>query len=476
MPSARGSESNKSFIIAIVIFIALFLASAVTAIVLFRERGTHIQEREEAVQDLKRIAGKAEISLLKPLMDPSSKTPVVAELVTEMKFMSEIILGHGQASSDLISLWEEVADRHRSIGEALDAMVLERKISPEAGLADVVQQLIQLVENKQDEVFERENENLQWEQQYTEGMAARDAQIAELQKQLDAEQRKAQTHEAEYLALRDELQSRYDAMEKDQQQLIADQERQLKEFQDENRRIDEEIKKYQVVVKQLNDRLRKFQRPPLEMTPLEPDGYIVNISEREDLAYINLAKGDQIYRGLRFTVYDRFQGIPQSGKGKGAIEVIEIMDSISKCRITHFDRSNPIMNHDIIANLVWNKDKQYNFCVAGVFDFDNDGKLDPDGLQRITELITHWGGRVTSTLSVDTDFLVLGRTPSVPTKPSDEYGMDSPVAQAYKEASEKLKTYEDTLENGKALDVPTFNLNRFLYFIGYFEPAQIDYY
>jgi hypothetical protein len=198
----------------------------------------------------------------------------------------------------------------------------------------------------------------------------------------------------------------------------------------------------------------------------------VGIDERERLAYINLAKGDQIYRGLKFSVYDRFAPLPKTGKGKGAIEVIEIMDTISKCRITDFDASNPIMNNDIIANLVWNKDKKYDFCVAGDFDFDGDGSVDPDGLQKITELIEHWGARVVPTLSVDTDFLVIGHPPAIPTKPSEEYGADSPIMKAYIKASLRLKEYDETFEKGKALDVPTFNLSRFFYFIGFFEQAK----
>lgn len=472
MPSARASSGSKSFIIAIAVFVVLFLASMVSVILLYRERESNLQAREKAESDLQQIAGRAEISMLKPLVGRSEgpgRTSAAAELIADTKSMAEMILGRGQATSDLVALWEEVVVEYQSVEDTLAAMELEPAISPERGLAGIVQQLIQLVGELQYANLKKDNQITQIDTQREQEMEARDAEIAELRNQLYAEQQTSQTHEVEYAALHDQLAQRNQARQEEDQLQIQDQKAQLRKLQEANRKMDEDIKKYQTVVNQLNERLRAFQPPPIDTTALEADGYIVDVNEREGLAYINLAKGDQLYRGLKFGVYDRFRGIPQGGEGKGAVEVIEIMDTISRCRITHFDKSDPIMNKDIIANLVWNKDKKYNFCVSGDFDFDGDGRADQKGLQQVTELITRWGGSVTSTLSVETDFLVLGQAPSVPVKPSDEYGVDSPIINAYMRANDRVKEYQTVIEKGKALDVPTFNLNRFLYFVGYHE-------
>jgi len=477
MPAARAStESNTSFIIAVVIFVVLFLASAVAAIIFYRERESNIQARDKAVKDLAKIASRTEVSSLKPLVDrlgASSRATAMGELTKDVLFITDTILGQGQAPTDLLALRDEVAGKYEPIKEALNTMAMDPKIDPAIGLASIVQNLIRQIGQLQDQIFTKDNQISQMDTQHRQDLDARDAQIAQLQKQLDDEQRKARVHEVEYQNLGKKLDARYVAENNDLRQQIASLEEQLKQVQDDISKKNDEIKKYQLAVNQLNERLRKFQpTPEQEFAALEPDGNIVGIDERERLAYINLAKGDQIYRGLKFTVYDRFAPIPKTGKGKGAVEVIEIMDTISKCRITDFDASNPIMTNDIIANLVWNKDKKYNFCVAGDFDFDSDGLVDQDGLGKITELITHWGGQVTPTLSVDTDFLVLGQPPAIPTKPSDEYGADSPIMQAYMQASRRLTEYNETIENGKALDVPTFNLSRFFYFIGFFEQAR----
>jgi len=477
MPAARAStESNKSFIIAIVIFVVLFLASGVAAIILYRERESNIQDRVKAVNDLAKIASRTEASSIKTLADrpgTTGRATAIGELTKDVQFIADTILGQGQTSSDLVALRDEIDGAYQPVEQALNTMAMEPKIDPAIGLISAVQNLIRLVEQLQDQIFTRDNQISQMASQHDQERKARDAQIAALQKQLDDEQRKAQTHETEYRNLGSELESSYEASKNDLQQQIDSLQEQLKLAQDENRKMDDEIKKYQVAVKQLNERLIVFQPDPeKEFAALETDGHIINVDEREKVAYIDLAKGDQIYRGLKFTVYDRFRRIPKSGQGKGAIEVIEIMDDISKCRITDFNESDPIMENDIIANLIWSRDKKYNFCVAGDFDFDNDGMVDQDGLMKITELIRHWGGRVVPTLSVDTDFLVLGYPPAIPTKPSDEYGLDTPIMQDYRRASLRLKEYRETIENGKALDVPTFNLSRFFYFIGFFEQAK----
>jgi len=477
MPAARAStESNTSFIIAIVIFVVLFLASGVAAIILYRERESNIQDREKAVNDRDQIANRAEISSIKPLVDrpgAPSRATAIGELTKDVRFIADTILGQGQTPADLLALRDEVAGKYQPVEEALNAMAMEPKIDPAIGLVSVVQNLIRQIEQLQDQIFTKDNQISQMITQHDQNLEARNTQIAQLQKQLDDEQRKAQTHETEYRNLGNQLEARYKEKKNDLQQQIASLEEKLKQAQDENRKMDGEIKKYQLELKLLNKRIVDIQPDPEnEFAALETDGYIINVDERERVAYIDLAKGDQIYRGLKFTVYDRFRRIPKSGQGKGAIEVIEIMGEISKCRITVFNESDPIIENDIIANLIWSKDKKYNFCVVGDFDFDSDGLVDQDGLQKITELIEHWGGRVVSMLSVDTDFLVLGHPPAIPIRPSDEYGDDSSIKKAYIQASRRLKEYGETIENGKALDVPTFNLSRFFYFIGFFEQAK----
>ena len=154
--------------------------------------------------------------------------------------------------------------------------------------------------------------------------------------------------------------------------------------------------------------------------------------------------------------------------GKATIEVIEIMENISKCRVVEKKKTNPILKGDLIGNLIWAKDRKYNFCVIGDFDFDGNGSIDPDGRKRIETLITAWGGKVFNEVSVDTDFMVVGQPPVVPMKPLDDFlGGQTDEAVAYKKATERAESYNGVRADGAALGVPTFNTDRFIRFIGY---------
>ena len=131
------------------------------------------------------------------------------------------------------------------------------------------------------------------------------------------------------------------------------------------------------------------------------------------------------------------------------------------------------MERDLLANLIWNKDKQYLFCVSGEFDFNGDGKIDPDGGKRISKIVERWGGQTMGSLSVDTDFLILGQPPEIPERPSEEeFDINSELAVAYNQAIENSELYNEVLLTGTALGVPTFNRDRFLYFIGYYQQAK----
>ena len=128
------------------------------------------------------------------------------------------------------------------------------------------------------------------------------------------------------------------------------------------------------------------------------------------------------------------------------------------------------MKGDIIANLIWAKGKKYNFCVAGDFDVEGDIQSGLTGRKWIESIINSWGGQVSEAISVDTDFLILGRAPVVPMRPSDEE-LDSNTENAtrYRVAQKASERYGETIRSGTSLGVPTFNTSRFLRFIGYHQ-------
>jgi len=110
--------------------------------------------------------------------------------------------------------------------------------------------------------------------------------------------------------------------------------------------------------------------------------------------------------------------------------------------------------------------------IAGEFDLDSDGYVDYDAVEKIKGLIVTWGGKVSNALSIDTDFLVLGKPPRVLRKPTFADTQADPMASEKYEASLKgLAEYKQVLNQARALGVPIFNTERFLHFIGYKSQA-----
>ena len=90
----------------------------------------------------------------------------------------------------------------------------------------------------------------------------------------------------------------------------------------------------------------------------------------------------------------------------------------------------------------------------------------------MTQLIQHWGGVVTDVVNVDTDFFVVGRRPFVPPRPAEEYA-GGQVMQDYTRAMERDQQYQQNRQTAQSLGTPTFNLSRFLYFVGFYRQAEL---
>jgi hypothetical protein len=128
----------------------------------------------------------------------------------------------------------------------------------------------------------------------------------------------------------------------------------------------------------------------------------------------------------------------------------------------------PILQGDVVANLIWNSDRANVFVITGEFDLDGDGRIDSDGAAKIKTLIEKWGGRVTDAISIDTDFLVLGQQPQVLQRPTlEEQEVDPRAREKYEASLLKLNHYNELQSQAQALWIPVFTYERFLYFTGY---------
>ncbi|MHC4575168.1 MAG: DUF3887 domain-containing protein [Planctomycetota bacterium] len=217
----------------------------------------------------------------------------------------------------------------------------------------------------------------------------------------------------------------------------------------------------------LQSRAQAIMPPPDSNVPAYlPDGQIMFVNG--NIVHLNIGSDDRVYRGLTFSVYNKGMPIPKDGRGKAEIEVFDVGKNVSAARVTRSEKRRPIVAEDIIANLIWDSHRTNMFAVVGDFDLNGDGQIEYDAVDRISIIIEKWGGTVTEDVSVDTDFLILGRPPRLLPKPTMEQITVDPMATEKYEASvDRLNHYDELLSRSQALRIPVFNTDRFLHFIGY---------
>jgi hypothetical protein len=241
---------------------------------------------------------------------------------------------------------------------------------------------------------------------------------------------------------------------------------------------------------QLDDKdkeLKKVQGKLAEIRPdvnkpvtRQADGHIVRVATG-GVCYIDLGAGDQVIPGMTFEVYDRNEGIPAvpadpindtaMPKGKGSIEVVRVGGTSSECRIVNQVPNQAFTEGDLAANLVYDRNTKNKFLVYGSFDLARTGKLNPNDTEVVKRLITQWGGEVVPDINVDTDFVVLGAEPQVPTLSKDD--LQDPVQKAiYDRAVAESEAYANISNKARDYKIPILNQNRFLYMIGYYELAK----
>jgi len=510
-----SSEPRKSMVIVMALFVVLFLAAAAAAVVLFMGRSQLLSDRDSAQNQLNRIANSAQASEMRNLSD-GPLNPAMSRVSNDMRAVAGMAVGNtvsgvglgeirGVVESNVnpviqqltaaLSEWQKRALAIKTLkveqllllnpganAEELEASVQDlsligaEQVQLGYGLSNILSGLIdqssylmqqlELVQQKasQDAVMNRET------------VVGAEGTIASLQEELNQATQAAQNLFEQYNTMVKEQGDEKDREITNMQTQMAQLRESEQAERQRNAELGRDVEDFTAQVLDLRQRLAQFQpNPEMEMAAFELDGEVTDVVQQERTAYINLGKNDHIYRGLTFTVYDRYQPFPdrETGKGIGSLEVIEIMNTISRCRIVEYNEANPIMKNDVIANVVWSKDKKYSFCVSGDFDFNGDGFVDADGYKRIVSLIEQWGGVVTSTVSVNTDFMVLGQKPLEPVLPAEGFTVSNEELMAqFQREQARVGEYDMNFSTGASLGVPIFNRDRFLHFIGYYSQAK----
>jgi hypothetical protein len=199
------------------------------------------------------------------------------------------------------------------------------------------------------------------------------------------------------------------------------------------------------------------------------DGTVIGLNGSDHQAFISIGAKQKVVLGMTFAVYaDKAAIRPDKDgnypRGKATLEVTNVGDTSSTCRITSESRGNPVVKGDVIANAVYDPNKSYKFVVFGNFDANRDGLATALERQDITAMIQSWGGQVVDDLTGDVDFLVLGERPVVPPRPSSDAPLE--IVQEYIRRQREVERYDDLYRRAAATSIPTLTENRLYTLIG----------
>jgi len=455
-----------------VTFVALFIIAAILAVVYYVKSEDFRTQAELAAEDLRSIANASEKgSLARIVGKPTQGKSYLGTMQQVVDDLYSFILG--QQPADNFPATVKFNEISMKIA-ALNKNVLAEDVNPAIGpngvaLLKTIEELKLKLDNARAEIdnLDKLNENLQidLDDATDRGEQSRQNFVAELdQFQSEVDQIRDSF---------DELKTVIDGATAEQietfQEKVDDGLAKLRQKQLDLQSTEEKLDESDTL---LQDALTKLEtikpKPDNEVQAHQPDAQIVRIDSQNGIVYLDAGVKDHVYRGLTFAIYDRNKPIPEDGEGKAEIEVFQVTDQVSAARIVKSDTKNPVVKDDIVANLIWDRNIPNRFVVTGEFDFNNDGRIDSNGDQRIAELISRWGGLVDDDITVDTDFLIVGVEPAALRRPS-QYELDSdPMAQQrYEMSAQKIGHYNQLLDKAGNLGIPVFNQKRFLFLIGY---------
>lgn len=470
MSPAKRQQSD-AMLYTLILFVGLFIAATTVAVIYYVKFEDQRTITEKAQSDLGEIATPAELQRIGTIV--GTKQARKSRLATMVDYLDQtvyLIIG-GLPEDTSAEVKVDTANRDfKNTLTLAQAHIDPASIDPNTtGLIQIIQKLktkldstietLQVTEETltdkindfNDAMVETYNKERTW-------LAEKDdyrREIDDIKKDYnDLEVLLEQTSEENVQALmaqRNEERANYEQEHQEKLQIQA----QLKMTQDK--------------MKSLQDELNKIvPLPDSEVVAHKSDGKIILVDNSANVVHLNIGRDDRVYPGLTFAVYDKNMPIPKDGKGKAEIKVFRVDKNISTALITKSQIKRPIILDDNVANLIWDSDKTNVFSIEGAFDLDGDGKIENDAVDKIKTLIEKWGGKVANNVSIETDFLVLGKPPSILIRPSvTELEMDPMATERYEASRQKRVHYQDIQKQAQALLIPVFNYERFLFFIGY---------
>lgn len=468
MPAHRRKQSN-AMLYTLITFVGLFIATTTVAVIFYVKAEEHRGKLEDAQREINNLANDRERQALGSSV--GTKQGPKSWLGTMADYFDRTIIMVVGGTVEPTSAEVKIKNAGTKVSGALDLVKNHISIADpnRVGLISVIQQLAAELDKAKS------------------AQAAVQQKLDDVQQQFDNANKINFEKEQTLLAEKDKLQQAFDKNKQDYDELKAllqqtTDERiqtlnaQLTQVQTDLRATNEKLLRTQAELELAQGLMQRAQGevekimpgPDREVRAYQPDGHVILIDDLSRVVHLNIGSDEHVYQGLTFSVYNRGELVPKDGKGKAEVEVFDVAKTYSAARIINSSVRKPILQGDIVANLIWDSDKSNVFVIAGDFDLDNDGRTDPNGAAGIKGLIERWGGRVADAVTINTDFVVLGQQPEVLERPTLEQTEIDPRARERYEASlARLNRYNELHSQAQTLWIPVFTYERFLYFIGY---------
>ncbi|MBN2588915.1 MAG: hypothetical protein JXA96_03560 [Sedimentisphaerales bacterium] len=473
MPAHRRKQSNV-MLYTLIIFVGLFIVATTVAVFYYVKAEEHRITCEELQSDFDDFISEEEKTNIGSIVGETSNLST-SYMQTMVEYHDEtvtcVVGGVAEATSAEVKTNNAKAKTQEALttaGKYLD------NIDPNlTGLAQVVNALAEKLQNTMESKAQTQQELKDKLDLFKKMEAANLDAYQTLLKEKDILRQDYNDVQEAYAKLSQEKEKSTD----ERVQYFTDQldreKANIKKTMDDLLETQAILTETQTMLAEAKEELARFGTPKEDSMAYMPDGKILSIDNNTKTVIINLGSKNHVYRGLTFSVYDKGGYIGQEGQDKAEIEIFDIGDSYASARIVKSEINKPILKNDTIANLIWDSSKINEFVIAGDFDLDKDGEINPDAISKIKATIEKWGGKVTDKISVETDFLILGTMPNIPEQqPSIEEQMMDPTAlQRYEDSLENLNRYNELETRARSLWVPIFTYEKFIHLIGYSEKS-----
>ena len=471
MPAGKRPQSNAT-LYALITFVGLFLIATTVAVIYYVKAEEHRTKAVTLQSQIDELATGAELRKIGAIIgEKQRRKSRLGTMVDYLDGMVSLIIG---GPPEETSAQVKVNTTDRKVKDTLEMLAQEHidigTIDPNmTGLTRIIEKLKIKLDNTANAGFATQEQLRKLQNRFDDAMAAGFEKEQRLLEEKEKYEQQVNDIERSY----NELKTLMEQTSEEQVQTLVtrlDEERAIYEnTRRELLKTQAQLTMAEDMMKRTQEKLRALVPPPdSEVAAYKHDGKIMLIDDNAKIVHLNIGSDDHVYRGLTFSVYEKNMPIPKDGKGKAEIEVFNVEKNISVARIIRSEKRRPIIPGDIVANLIWDSDKTNVFVVAGDFDLDDDGDIDYYAVDKIKALVEKWGGRVADTVSIDTDFLVLGKAPEVREKPDfEEMEVDPMAMEKYEASLRNLAHYREVQSRAQALSIPVFNAERFLYFIGY---------